>query len=85
MAKAYVGAIVRYCGHIGTFIADIHKIGTVNVVRPNKPVTIKNLDRDSVRYAAATHQLKDFPVAGFWRPDLGVFVVPAKQVTKLHG
>ncbi len=79
MAKAVIGAQVQYCGHPGWFIADIFEVGNVNVVRANKAVTGDVLYRgsDNIR----THHIVDFPVRGFWRPDLGVFVVPKTQVT----
>jgi len=83
MAKAYVGALVRYCGHLGTFVADIYEVGNANVIHPSTPVTMENLNRDPVDYEHATHHMVDHPVGGFWRPRIGVFVVPAKQVTIL--
>ena len=80
MSKAKMGTIVQYCGHDGFFVADIFKVGNVNVVKANGPVT-----PDSIRRPAqnATHHLVDFPSAGFWRPDIGVFVVPKAQVKEL--
>lgn len=80
MSKAAMGAVVQYCGHDGTFIADIFEIDGVNVVRTSFSVTLDKLERPAVN---ATHLLKDYPRAGFWRPDLGVFVVPGNQVTEL--
>lgn len=80
MKKGYAGAQVAYCGHAGSFIADIWVVGNANVVRANGPVTTANIDRKS----KPTHHISDFPLPGFWRPDLGVFVVPEKQVTKLR-
>jgi len=80
MCKAKIGAKVVYCGHDGYFIADIFKIGNVNVVRANGKVTPGKLTGP---VDGATHQLMDCPVAGFWRPDLGVFVIPENQVVEL--
>lgn len=80
MCDAKMGAKVKYCGHDGTFVADIFNVDGVNVVLANGPVTMGNLIRPA---ANPTHQLEDFPKAGFWRPDLGVFVVPEFQVTRL--
>lgn len=77
MAESYLGAIVQYCGHNGCFIADIFTVGNANVVRANGPVTMDNLIRPA---SNVTHHLMDFPSSGFWRPDLGVFVVPQEQV-----
>ena len=80
MSKAKMGAKVQYCGHDGTFIADVFLVAGVNVVRANGPVTSGNLARPA---KGATHHLMDFPEAGFWRPDIGVFVVPKNQVEEL--
>lgn len=74
-----VGARVMYCGHDGYFIADIVEVTGACVVRANGPVTPRNLVRNDA-LGPATHMLIDFPNAGFWRPDLGVFVVPKEQV-----
>lgn len=80
MSKPAMGAQVLYCGHQGSFLADIFEIDGVNVVRAaGEPVTAGNIDRKAI----PTHHLSDFPRAGFWRPDLGVFVVPSAQVKKL--
>lgn len=84
MAKGKVGALVRYCGHPGTFVADIIEVAGANVVRPEGPVTMQNLDRDPEAYEQATHHMVDWPVGGFWRPELGVFVVPKGQVKELR-
>jgi hypothetical protein len=78
MSRAAIGARILYCGHAGWFIADIFRVGTANVVRANGPVTPHNIVRDSLN--SVTHELRDFPLAGFWRPDLGIFVVPEKQL-----
>jgi hypothetical protein len=82
VSKAAMGAKVHYCGHDGTFTADIYRIGNVNVVKANGPVSGHNIERPAVD---ATHHLSDFPLAGFWRPEIGVFVVPQTQVTVLKG
>lgn len=79
MKTGAMGATVLYCGHAGSFIADIWVVGNANVVRANGKVTPGNLDRKAI----ATHSVSDYPLPGFWRPDLGVFVVPEKQVRKL--
>jgi hypothetical protein len=80
MSDSKMGAAVAYCGHDGYFIADIFTVGNCNVVRANGKVTAENIKRQAT---GATHHLSDFPVPGFWRPDLGVFVVPKAQVKKL--
>lgn len=80
MSRAKMGARIQYCGHNGTFVADIFEVAGANVVRANGPVTTSNLVRPA---NDATHYMMDFPVAGFWRPDIGVFVVPEDQVKEL--
>lgn len=77
---AYSGARVHYCGHDGTFVADLYDVEGAVVVRANGPVTPGGLERPA---RGATHHLWDFPLPGFWRPDVGVFVVPAAQVEEL--
>lgn len=76
-----MGANVEFCGHNGWFIADIFVVGNVNVVRANGPVTSGNINRKNLD--SITHTMSDFPTAGFWRPDLGVFVVPKAQVKEV--
>jgi hypothetical protein len=80
MSKEKMGAKVQYCGHDGTFVADIFLVSGANVVRANGPIKHWNLVRPA---KGATHHLMDFPTAGFWRPDIGVFVVPETQVKEL--
>lgn len=81
MSAPAMGARVKYCNHEGWFVADILLIKCVNVVRANGPVTPSNIIRTEMD--TITHHLKDYPEAGFWRPDLGVFVVPVSQVHHL--
>lgn len=76
MRKAMIGAKVIYCGHHGYFLADIMKVGSAFVVRANGKVSGDNIVRQDVE-AEATHHLTDMH-GGFWRPDLGVFVVPGE-------
>jgi hypothetical protein len=83
MSAAKMGALVQYCNHRGVFIADVWRVGNVNIVRASRAVTMENLDREHASLARATHRLIDFPQAGFWRPDLGIFVVPEKQVKEI--
>jgi hypothetical protein len=80
MSKPAIGAHIQYCGHEGLFVADIFEIEGVNVVRASQPVTAGNLMRPAT---GATHHLVDFPSPGFWRPELGVFVVPKSQVMEV--
>lgn len=77
-----IGARVIYCGHDGYFVADICPIAGAVVVRANGKVTPGNIIRDE-RFGAATHRLEDSPGPVFWRPDLGVFVVPNGQLKTL--
>ena len=80
MARAKMGAVVKYCGHDGTFVADIYECAGANVVHAGGPINGDTIDRSSRR---ATHYLTDFPVASFWHPRTGMFVVPADQVKEL--
>lgn len=82
MAKAKMGALVRYCGHKAVFVADIYDISGANVVRASGPID-KVLLCDNKDVSIATHHVTDFPKPGFWRPELGVFVVPKNQVKEL--
>jgi hypothetical protein len=82
--KTTMGAMILYCGHNGAFIADITEIEGATVVRPNGPIDLAKLDRSVTSVRRATHHLTDSPTAGFWRPDLGVFVVPSAQVKALN-
>jgi hypothetical protein len=50
------------------------------VIKANTTKVDKALKRPIKK---ATHHLSDH-LGGFWRPDLGVFVVPAKAVTLLN-
>lgn len=88
MSSAQMGARVRYCGHRGVFIADIYEFRGVNVVKANYvPKNAQDFLDRAIKmgnyYDVATHQLEDFPMAGFWQPDIGVFVVPTEQVTEI--
>lgn len=78
--KGRVGAIVRYCGHDATFVADVIEVGDACVVVANGEI-----NKQLVRPATddATHHLLDFPVAGYWNPRTGIFVVPSEQVVLL--
>jgi hypothetical protein len=83
MSEGYAGARVNYCGHDGYFVADVLHVAGAIVVRATGPVSAQNIIRPgSHNYRSPTHTMVDFPEAGFWRPDLGVFVVPAGQVKK---
>lgn len=83
MANAFMGANVMYCGHNGYFIADIMKIGNVNVVRASRAVSPGNLCRHK-EFGPPTHLIVDFPSAGCWLPRIGIFVVPENQVTEIE-
>lgn len=79
MSKLAMGAIVLFCGHKGCFLADIWRVGDVNIIHASRPVDPGTLDRE----AKPTHHLQDFPKAGFWKPRIGVFVVPCNQCQEL--
>jgi len=79
-SKSRIGAIVRYCGHDAMFIADVIEVGDACVVVANGTI-----EHHLVRPASdkVTHHLRDFPVAGYWNPRKGIFVVPSDQVVLL--
>lgn len=77
---SHMGALVQYCGHKAVFPADIFVVAGAAVVRASGRVDLDSIARGPEACARATHHLLDFPEAGFWRPDLGVFVVPTAQV-----
>lgn len=81
MANAAIGAQVQFGNHQGFFHADIFEIGNVNVVRASGPVSGDNIIRH--RMHEVTHTMQDLPEKCFWRPDLGVFVCPKKQVKEV--
>lgn len=76
-----VGAVVRYGGHDATFIADIMEVEGAVVVRANGPLNQPGVLTRPAAYDE-THEIIDFPRPCFWRPDLGVFVLPKNQVRK---
>jgi hypothetical protein len=81
MTKSRIGAIVRYCGHEGVFVADVLEVGNACVVHAaSKPVNGDTILRGATALARATHHIVDSPNAAFWKPHLGVFVVPSAQV-----
>lgn len=73
-------ARVQYCGHNGWFIADVYEVGDAVVVRASGPITPDKINRPAEN---CTHHVLDFPDPGFWRPDLGILVVPKSQCSKL--
>lgn len=82
MSKAAMGACIKYCGHEAVFDGDIWHFNGVNVVVANGPID-KQLDRSKEAVEWATHELTDFPKAGYWGTTRGIFVVPEDQVTEL--
>jgi hypothetical protein len=85
LKKSCMGAIVRYCGHEGYFLADIYLVGNAATVVACGPVTPQNIARPGpeVLRQDCTHHLLDFPKAGCWKPERGFFTVPASQVREL--
>lgn len=80
------GAIVHMYGHDWVFSADLFEIAGAIVVRANGPLRLgrnafRSSDGSSVNpfLGRVTHVLEPGPEAGFWREDLGVFVVPKAQ------
>ncbi len=82
-----MGAVVVYCGHDASFVADIHRIGDVNVVvAATVPGSQAKFESLLTRPADpnATHQMVDFPGPVYWSPPRGVFVVPDKNVKEIR-
>ena len=76
------GAMVHMRGHDLIFPADLFEVAGAIVVRANGPIVRgKNAlpAHDPRVRRAATHVLHPGPEDGFWREDLGVFVVPKAQ------
>lgn len=78
-----MGALVRYCGHKGVFIADIHHIAGAVVIRGN-PNIEKVLSRSDSDYEAADYHLLDFPGPIYWNPRDGIFVVPKGNLKEVE-
>jgi hypothetical protein len=74
------GVRVIYCGHNGWFIADVYWWGDTCLVHTDGPVSGSSLNRPAVD---CDYQLSDSPVAGFWNPQKGIFMVPKSQMTKV--
>lgn len=81
--RSTIGAIVQYCGHDGVFSADLLEIEGAVVVRTNGPVTPGNIERPAAAHKPTHHLVESYTSGQFWRPDLGVFVVPKASVRAL--
>jgi len=80
--KVILGAVVQYCGHNGSFVADIYIVeGVTATVVANGPVTPENLLRNDS--CVATHHLTSSPDTGCWKPNRGFFSVPVTQLSDL--
>lgn len=80
--KAGTGKRVRYCGHNAWFVADVFEVEGACVVRAPEPInlqTISRADEEALSIICDYHMI-DGPGRCFWRPELGVFVVPSKQL-----
>ena len=75
------GINVQFCGHEGYFIADVRILKGCAIVHASAPVSPDSIYRNN-EFGPATHIVVDFPV-GFWKPQLGVFVVPRDQFREL--
>ena len=74
------GATVHMIPHDLVFQADIYEVGGAIVVRANGMIVrgVNAFPRSSTFCAnhPPTHELHDDHGRGFWREDLGIFVVP---------
>jgi hypothetical protein len=82
------GALVHMIPHDIVFSADLFEVAGAVVVRANGPIVHGHnaWDRASkfCEHHQPTYELHDDHGTGFWRDDLGVFVVPANFVVKLN-
>jgi hypothetical protein len=85
MSESKMGAVVIYCGHDASFVADIHRIGDVNVVIAHGTGSEAGFNSHLTRPAdpEATHHLVDFPGPVYWSAARGVFAVPEGNVKAL--
>lgn len=67
------------------FAADLFEIAGAMVVRANGPIVVGGnahpIDSKLCKAHQPTHDLHDDRGRGFWRTDLGIFVVPADCLT----
>lgn len=82
------GATVHMIPHDLVFQADLFAVAGAIVVRANGPlVRDQNCWSRSRKFCddhKPTHELHDDSGSGFWREDLGVFVVPADRLTEVQ-
>lgn len=82
------GALVHMVSHDLVFAADLFEVAGAIVVRANGPIVrdVNAWPRSAnfCDHHQPTHELRDDNGTGFWREDLGVFVVPKDRVTA-HG
>lgn len=80
------GALVHMIPHDLVFSADLFEIAGAMVVRANGPLHVGvNCWKSSAPFCdrhQPTHELHDDHGTGFWRDDLGVFVVPSHLLTE---
>lgn len=78
------GAIVHMIPHDLVFQADLYEVAGAIVIRANGPIIRDGNawpSRKFCEHHQPTHELLDDHGTGFWREDLGVFVVPADRLT----
>jgi hypothetical protein len=72
--------VIHEINGVNVVQAEVMDYLTANALTATRDDFIAALDHDEETYLNATHHIWDFPNSGFWRPDLGVFVVPGDQV-----
>lgn len=80
------GARVHCVPYGYVFAADIFKVGSAFVVRANGPIVQGENAWPVERFCAShrpTHELLDDLGKGFWREDLGIFVIPEDKLREL--
>lgn len=79
-------AVILYCGHSATFVADIivtpHAVTVIGKVRGSKLNPI-GLEYGAAAVAKAAWHISDEFPGTYWNPANGRFVLPRKAVTKL--
>jgi hypothetical protein len=81
------GAMVHMLAHDLVFAADIFEVAAAIIVRANGPlvrgVNCWPSSAPFCEHHKPTHELYDRPTDGFWRDDIGIFVVPSSQLRAL--
>ncbi len=82
------GAVVYFENYAANVRADIYKVGTTYVIRTNNRTVSEAEFFGAAQFGdrdpKATYTVTAAPSEKFWRPDIGVFVLPDTRVIN-HG